>query len=103
MGDADSLSNDVYPNDQYPNNATGAGEYQAADDETGDSVMPAPNNNASISADMPNTAPNNLPNNILTNNIPSNNNQTRPSGPISLSEVDEMASSVIVAEPAQVR
>ncbi|MGX8220826.1 hypothetical protein ACWS81_08710 [Psychrobacter celer] len=103
LGDADSLSNDVYPNDQYPNNATGAGEYQAADDETGDSVMPAPNNNASIPADLPNTAPNNLPNNIPTNNIPSNNSQTRPSGPISLSEVDEMASSVIVAEPAQVR
>ncbi len=102
LGDADSLSNDVYPNDQYPNNATGAGEYQAADDETGDSVMPAPNNNASISADMPNTAPNNLPNNIPSNNT-SNNSQTRPSGPISLSEVDEMASSVIVAEPAQVR
>ncbi|MDE0492246.1 hypothetical protein NK638_12135, partial [Psychrobacter sp. A3] len=97
LGDADSLSNDV-----YPNNATGAGEYQAADDETGDSVMPAPNNNASIPADMPNTAPNNLPNNIPSNNT-SNNSQTRPSGSISLSEVDEMASSVIVAEPAQVR
>ncbi|MGO3876219.1 MAG: hypothetical protein ACTJH2_08675 [Psychrobacter celer] len=106
LGDADSLSNDVYPNDQYPNNATGAGEYQAADDETGDSVIPAPNNNASISADLPNTAPNNLPNNIPSNNTSnntSNNSQTRPSGPISLSEVDEMASSVIVAEPAQVR
>lgn len=102
LGDADSLSNDVYPNDQYPNNATGAGEYKAADDETGDSVIPAPNNNASISADLPNTAPNNLPNNIPSNNT-SNNSQTRPSGPISLSEVDEMASSVIVAEPAQVR
>ena len=83
---------------EYSFTTTGTAEYQAADDETGDSVMPAPNNNASISADLPNTAPNNLP-----NNIPSNNSQTRPSGPISLSEVDEMASSVIVAEPAQVR
>ncbi|MBO1517834.1 hypothetical protein [Psychrobacter halodurans] len=107
LDDADSLSNDAYPNDQYPNNATGAGEYQAADDETGDRVMPAPNNNASIPADTPNTVPNNLHSNIPTknksNNIPPNNSQTRPSGPISLSEVDEMASSVIVAEPAQVR
>ncbi|MDV2859642.1 hypothetical protein R0I52_02840 [Psychrobacter sp. CAM01] len=98
LGDADSLSNDAYPNDQYLNNATGTGEYQATDDETGDSVMPAPNKDASIPADMPNTAPNDLP-----NNMPSNDNQARPSGPISLSEVDEMASSIIVAEPAKVR
>ncbi len=85
-------------NNEYGNNYNGGepAEYQAADDDTGDRVIPAPNNsgfnnNAS-------NAPTNFP-----NNGPTNNGSTRPSGPISQSEVDEMASSVFVAEPAQVR
>jgi hypothetical protein len=58
-------------------------EYQAPDDETNDSVMPAP-------------VRNNNTNNF--NNAPSGSN-----GSISLSEVDDMANNVIVVEPAQVR
>ena len=45
-------------------------------------------------------------NNVPMNNAPVNNERpasTRPPGPFSESEVDDMASSVIVAEPAQVR
>lgn len=85
-------------NNEYGNNYNGGepAEYQAADDDTGDRVIPAPNNsgfnnNAS-------NAPTNFP-----NNGPTNNGSTRTSGPISQSEVDEMASSIFVAEPAQVR
>ena len=85
--------------DAYNNNASnnGAGEYQASDDDTGDSMMPAPARNNPVRS-----------NNGSLTNVPSESNSNssinnRPSGPISLSEVDDMASNVIVAEPAQVR
>ncbi len=91
-------------NNQYNNNGvnSNSGEYQASDDDTGDRVIPTPlpNNNSF------NNAPNNLPTNGASNtpnNFPSNNQTTRPPGPFSPSEVDEMANTVIVAEPAQVR
>lgn len=92
-------------NNQFNNNgvSSNSGEYQASDDDTGDRVIPTPlpNNNNSF-----NNAPNNLPTNgasNIPNNFPSNNQNTRPPGPFSPSEVDEMANTVIVAEPAQVR
>ena len=92
-------------NNQFNNNgvSSNSGEYQASDDNTGDRVIPTPlpNNNNSF-----NNAPNNLPTNgasNIPNNFPSNNQTTRPPGPFSPSEVDEMANTVIVAEPAQVR
>ncbi|GAF51969.1 hypothetical protein [Psychrobacter sp. JCM 18900] len=91
-------------NNQYNNNGlnSNSGEYQVSDDDTGDRVIPTPlpNNNSF------NNAPNNLPTNGASNtpnNFPSNNQTTRPPGPFSPSEVDEMANTVIVAEPAQVR
>jgi len=91
-------------NNQYNNNgvSSNSDEYQASDDDTGDRVIPTPlpNNNSF------NNAPNNLPTNgasNIPNNFPSNNQTTRPPGPFSPSEVDEMANTVIVAEPAQVR
>lgn len=91
-------------NDQFNNNGvnSNSGDYQASDDDTGDRVIPTPlpNNNSF------NNAPNNLPTNgasNIPNNFPSNNQTTRPPGPFSPSEVDEMANTVIVAEPAQVR
>ena len=100
-------------NNQYNNNYNGSGsiEYQASDDNTGDSVLPAPNNGSfntnanTLPSNIPNNAPvSNVPNNnVPTNNVPSNNVSNRPSGPISQSEVDEMASSVIVVEPQRVR
>ncbi len=98
-------SDGVRPNNQYNNNYNGSGseEYQAADDNTGDRVVtPAPSN-GSFNNNIPTNTPNNLPSNIPTNNAPTNNSQTRPPGPISLSEVDDMANSVIVVEPPQVR
>ena len=92
-------------NNQFNNNGvnSNSGEYQASDDDTGDRVIPTPlpNNNNSF-----NNAPNNLPTNgasNIPNNFPSNNQTARPPGPFSPSEVDEMANTVIVAEPAQVR
>ncbi|WP_420230073.1 hypothetical protein ACOBWA_01900 [Psychrobacter sp. ER1] len=92
-------------NNQLNNNGvnSNSGEYQASDDDTGDRVIPTPlpNNNNSF-----NNAPNNLPTNgasNIPNNFPSNNQTTRPPGPFSPSEVDEMANTIIVAEPAQVR
>ncbi|WP_394124476.1 hypothetical protein [Psychrobacter nivimaris] len=91
-------------NSQYNNNgvSSNSGEYQASDDDTGDRVIPTPlPNNSSF-----NNAPNNLPTNgasNIPNNFSSNNQTTRPPGPFSPSEVDEMANTVIVAEPAQVR
>ncbi|WP_394210137.1 hypothetical protein [Psychrobacter piscatorii] len=92
-------------NNQYSNDgmSNGTGEYQAADDETGDRVIPAPlpNNNGGFNNNS-NNVPANVPSNIPSN-VPSSNRTSRPSGPISESEVDDMASSVIVAEPAQVR
>jgi len=91
-------------NNQYNNNgvSSNSGEYQTSDDDTGDRMIPAPlpNNNSF------NNAPNNLPTNGASNtpnNFPSSNQMTRPPGPFSPSEVDEMANTVIVAEPAQVR
>ena len=92
-------------NNQYSNDgmSNGTGEYQAADDDTGDRVIPAPlpNNNGGFNNNS-NNVPANVPNNIPSN-VPSSNRTSRPPGPISESEVDDMASSVIVAEPAQVR
>ncbi len=92
-------------NNQYSNDgmSNGTGEYQAADDDTGDRVIPAPlpNNNDGFN-NNPNNIPANVPSNIPSN-VPSSNSTSRPPGPISESEVDDMASSVIVAEPAQVR
>ena len=71
------------PTNNNANNSANNMEYQASDDDTNDSVMPAPvrNNNTN----NPNNAP------------------TGSNGPISLSEVDDMANNVIVVEPAQVR
>lgn len=103
-----STVDNAYNNDGYNNNANssdgnvsnngaGAGEYQAGDDNTGDSVMPAPARNNPVRSNNGNLT--NIPRNSSSNG-PTNN---RPSGPISQSEVDDMASSVIVAEPAQVR
>ncbi|MGP9688782.1 hypothetical protein ACT3TH_06445 [Psychrobacter sp. AOP22-C1-C5] len=97
----------VVSNNQYNNyNGSGSGEYQASDDNTGDRVLPAPNSPAPNNGSFNNntsTLPANVPNNSPSNSVPTNNAPTRPSGPISLSEVDDMASSVIVVEPAQVR
>ncbi|MGO2278671.1 hypothetical protein [Psychrobacter sp. AOP7-D1-21] len=91
-------------NNQFKSNVADSNsvEYQASDDDTGDGVIPTPlpNNNSF------NNTPNNLPTNgasNIPNNFPSNNRATRPPGPFSPSEVDEMANTVIVAEPAQVR
>ncbi|WP_201533842.1 hypothetical protein [Psychrobacter immobilis] len=103
-----NVVDNAYNNDGYSNNANssdgnvsnngaGAGEYQAGDDNTGDSVMPAPARNNPVRSNNGNLT--NIPRNSSSNG-PTNN---RPSGPISQSEVDDMASSVIVAEPAQVR
>ena len=103
-----STVDNAYNNDGYNNNANssdgnvsnngaGAGEYQAGDDNTGDSVMPAPARNNPVRSNNGNLT--NIPRNSSSNG-PTNN---RPSDSISQSEVDDMASSVIVAEPAQVR
>ncbi|SLJ83573.1 hypothetical protein [Psychrobacter sp. DAB_AL43B] len=78
-------SNNQFQNDGVPannpyNNSNNV-EYQAADDDTNDNVMPAP----------------------VRNNNDFNNAPVRSNGPISLSEADEMANNVIVVEPAQVR
>ena len=89
-------------NDPYAanNNTNNNNNYQAADDNTGDSVAPAPARNNNFN----NPPLNNIPsNNERLNNERVNDASTRPSGPISESEVDDMANSVIVAEPAQVR
>lgn len=96
--DNSTAANSQYGSD-YNNGA--AGEYQPSDDDTGDSVVPAPNNNDSTNRFNNNAA--NIPSNSLSNNAQPSNRQSAPPGPISLSEVDDMASSVIVAEPAQVR
>lgn len=87
-------------NDQYTgiNNMNNNNDYQAADDVSGDSVTPAPARNSDF---------NNPPRaNEPRSNEPRSNDRPasmRPPGPFSESEVDDMASSVIVAEPAQVR
>ncbi|WP_201588586.1 hypothetical protein [Psychrobacter fozii] len=85
-------------NNQYGNGDSngGSGEFQAADDNTGDSMVPAPNNgmnNNTMNEPVNNTR--NIPNNAPTNN--------RPSGPISESELDDLAGTSFIAEPAQVR
>lgn len=116
MGAADmNGANNQYDVNNYNanNNVNGNNDYQATDDDTGDSVMPAPARNNDFNNppmyDQPsnNAAMNSVPaNNVPMNNAPVNNERpasTRPPGPFSESEVDDMASSVIVAEPAQVR
>ncbi|MGP4119065.1 hypothetical protein ACT3N8_04515 [Psychrobacter aquimaris] len=93
------FENDGATNNQYANdyNNGGSGEFQAADDDAGDRIVPnpAPNDNNANNANNVRNIPNNIPNNAPVN--------SRPSGPISESEVDDMASTLIVAEPAQVR
>ena len=104
-GQNNQFENGANANNQYNNDGlnNANGDYQAADDNTGDRVMPAPlpNNNNGFS-NTPNNIPSNVPSNVPSN-IPSNNRTTRPPGPFSQSEVDEMASTIIMAEPAQVR
>ena len=94
-------------NNQYSNDgmSNGTGEYQAADDETGDLVIPAPQSSSGGLSNNANGLPSNAPSNLpsIPSNSPSGSRTSRPAGPISESEVDDMASSVIVAEPAQVR
>ena len=111
MGSADINGvNNQYDVNNYNanNNVNGNNDYQATDDDTGDSVMPAPaRNNDFNNPPMYDQPSNNAAmNNVPMNNAPVNNERpasTRPPGPFSESEVDDMASSVIVAEPAQVR
>jgi hypothetical protein len=90
------FENEGAANNQYANdyNNGGSGEFQAADDDTGDRIVPNP-----VPNNYSNNTPSNIPNNT-PNNIPMNNRQ---SGAISESEVDDMASTLIIAEPAQVR
>ncbi|MBP3946473.1 hypothetical protein [Psychrobacter sp. K31L] len=103
---SNSNSNSNVNGNNFADNANnnGAGEYQATDDDTGDSMMPAPARNTPVRSNNGNltNVPSNLPNNSNSRAL-TNNTNSRPSGPISLSEVDNMASNVIVAEPAQVR
>src|SRR5690606_14769636 len=105
-----SSINDQYAgtNNMNNSNANNNNDYQASDDITGDSVTPAPARNS----DFNNPPRANEPrNNEPRNNEPRNNEprsidrpaSTRPPGPFSESEVDDMANSVIVAEPARVR
>ncbi|WP_201604772.1 hypothetical protein [Psychrobacter immobilis] len=93
------FENEGPANNQYANdyNNSGSGEFQAADDDAGDRIVPtpAPNNYSNNANNIPSNIPNNTPNNTPMNN--------RPSGSISESEVDDMASTLIIAEPAQVR
>ena len=111
MGAADmNGANNQYDVNNYDanNNVNGNNDYQATDDDTGDSVIPAPvRNNDFNNPPMYDQPSNNAAmNSVPMNNAPVNNESpasTRPPGPFSESEVDDMASSVIVAEPAQVR
>ena len=111
MGAADmNGANNQYDVNNYNanNNVNGNNDYQATDDDTGDSVIPAPaRNNDFNNPPMYDQPSNNAAmNSVPMNNAPVNNERpasTRPPGPFSESEVDDMASSVIVAEPAQVR
>ena len=85
-------------NNQYSNGNSngGSGEFQASDDNTGDRMLPAANNgmnNNAMNEPVNNTR--NIPNNAPTNN--------RSSGPISESELDDLAGTSFIAEPAQVR
>ncbi|WP_201546183.1 hypothetical protein [Psychrobacter immobilis] len=111
MGAADmNGANNQYDVNNYNanNNVNGNNDYQATDDDTGDSVMPAPARNNDFNNPPTYDQPSNnaAMNSVPMNNAPVNNERpasTRPPGPFSESEVDDMASSVIVAEPAQVR
>ena len=111
MGSADmNGANNQYDVNNYNanNNVNGNNDYQATDDDTGDSVMPTPaRNNDFNNPPMYDQPSNNAAmNSVPMNNAPVNNERpasTRPPGPFSESEVDDMASNVIVAEPAQVR
>ncbi|MGP9545120.1 hypothetical protein ACT3QR_08965 [Psychrobacter sp. AOP7-B1-25] len=91
-------------NNQFNSNVADSNsvEYQASDDDTGDGLIPTPlpNNNSfnNTPSDPPTNGASNIP-----KDFPSNNQTTRPPGPFSPSEVDEMANTIIVAEPAQVR
>ena len=92
-----SAADNTDNNDAYSNNGASAQDYQATDDDTGDSMMPAPARNNPVRSNNGNLT------NIPSNSTSSTSTNNRPSGPISLSEVDDMASNVIVAEPARVR
>lgn len=101
---SDAYNNNANNFDGNANSNTsnnGAGEYQASDDDTGDSMMPAPAGNNPVRSN--NGSLTNVPSNLNSNSNSSSSTNNRPSGPISLSEVEDMASNVIVAEPAQVR
>lgn len=108
MGAADMVAmngtnNQYDANNNINDNVNSNSDYQAADDDTGDSVMPAPSRNNDFNNPPMYDQPSN---NAAMNNAPMNNDRpasTRPPGPFSVSEVDDMANSVIVAEPAQVR
>ena len=92
-----SAADNADNNDAYSNNGASAQDYQATDDDTGDTMMPAPARNNPVRSNNGNLT------NIPSNSTSSTSTNNRPSGPISLSEVDDMASNVIVAEPARVR
>ena len=108
MGAADmaamnGTNNQYHANNNINDNVNGNNDYQAADDDTGDSVMPAPSRNNDFNNPPMYDQPSN---NAAMNNAPINNDRPaskQPPGPFSVSEVDDMANSVIVAEPAQVR
>lgn len=84
------------PNDQYVEgyNDSEPRDFQAADDDIDDRVLPVPNPN-SFDSNTRSEPTNNIPSNVPTS--------SPPPGPFSESEVDEMANTVIIAEPAQVR
>ena len=86
MGNLPENINTV-PNNQYNNGAPE--EFQAPDDNTDDRVLPVPNPNSF------NNNNRNTPNNAQTNN--------QSSGRISESELDDLAGTAFIAEPAQVR
>ena len=103
MGAADmaamnGTNNQYDANNNINDNVNGNNDYQAADDDTGDSVMPAPSRNNDFNNPPMYDQPNN--NAAMNNDRPASK---QPPGPFSVSEVDDMANSVIVAEPAQVR
>ncbi|WP_201629671.1 hypothetical protein [Psychrobacter maritimus] len=103
MGAADmaamnGANNQYDVNNNINGNVNGNNDYQAADDDTGDSVMPAPSRNNDFNNPPMYDQPSN--NAAMNNDRPASK---QPPGPFSVSEVDDMANSVIVAEPAQVR
>jgi len=103
MGAADmaainGTNNQYDANNNINDNVNSNSDYQAADDDTGDSVMPAPSRNNDFNNPPMYDQPSN--NAAMNNDRPASK---QPPGPFSVSEVDDMANSVIVAEPAQVR